>query len=329
MIHHLASVFMKHRAGVALLCLILFGSGCLQASTKEAVKEVEDEVQQDPCNGLIELCQRSFSDVTFPETHNGFATHEDGIYYPASNHETGLQAQWDAGIRAFMVDAHYRTSISSEASDVRFCHGDPERGASPCHYGEVNAVAWMSHLRSLMASKERDVVTLLFESTVSAEHIEYLLILSDLYDWIYQHDLGEQWPTLAELIDDDTRLMAFWEQAQDDAYPWLHDFLLFSWTTDYSESEPEEMNCDVHRGDGEQPVWHLNNWLKNSAGFSDPQRAGEVNDYDFLLNRGLDCWEIHGKRPTFIAVDWWEEGDVIAVARTLNQMNDWNDTVPS
>ena len=79
MIHHLASVFMKHRAGVALLCLILFGSGCLQASTKEAVKEVEDEVQQDPCNGLIELCQRSFSDVTFPETHNGFPTHEDGI----------------------------------------------------------------------------------------------------------------------------------------------------------------------------------------------------------------------------------------------------------
>ncbi len=320
---------MLHKFSTVLLCLIFLSSGCLQSSTKIDGEDSGTEIQHEPCNGMVELCYRQYSEVTFPETHNSFATHADGIYYPASNHETGLQEQWDAGMRAFMLDAHYRTSFSSDSNDVRFCHGDPDRGASPCHYGEVNAIAWLSHIRSLMAGDENDIVTLLFESTVSAEHIEYILMESDLFDWIYQHELGEQWPTLGELIDADNRLVVFWEEPQDDAFPWLHDFLVFSWTTNFAEDDPEEMNCEVHRGDGTQTVWHLNNWLKNSAGLSDPQRAGQVNDYDFLLNRGLECWEMHGKRPTFIAVDWWEDGDVVAVARTLNEMEHWSEDILS
>ena len=33
-----------------------------------------------PCNGLVILCHRTYDDVTFPETHNAFSTHEDNIY---------------------------------------------------------------------------------------------------------------------------------------------------------------------------------------------------------------------------------------------------------
>ena len=54
------------------------------------------------------------------------------------------------------------------------------------------------------------------------------------------------------------------------------------------------MTCDVHRGDSNQPVWHMNNWLSNERGTSDWTRAHIVNDYDFLLNRSLECWELHG-----------------------------------
>ncbi len=105
------------KLGTVLLCLIFLSSGCLQATTNKDDKIVDaDDVQTVPCNGMIELCDRTYSDTTFPETHNSFSTHADGIYYPASNHETGLQEQWDAGMRAFMLDAHYRTSISSEAT---------------------------------------------------------------------------------------------------------------------------------------------------------------------------------------------------------------------
>jgi hypothetical protein len=51
---------------------------------------------------------------------------------------------------------------------------------------------------------------------------------------------------------------------------------------------------------------------------SDPTRAGEANDVDFMVDRALECIETHGKRPTFIAVDWWEEGDVVEAAKRVN-----------
>ena len=34
-----------------------------------------------PCNGLVILCHRTYDQVTFPETHNSYSTHEDNIYY--------------------------------------------------------------------------------------------------------------------------------------------------------------------------------------------------------------------------------------------------------
>ena len=91
-----------------------------------------------PCNGLVILCHRTYDNVTFPETHNSYSTHEDNIYYPASNHRTGFQAQWNAGMRAFMLDTHYLTTADQSVSNVRFCHGDSDRGFSPCTYGAVD-----------------------------------------------------------------------------------------------------------------------------------------------------------------------------------------------
>ena len=38
----------------------------------------------------------------------------------------------------------------------------------------------------------------------------------------------------------------------------------------------------------------------------------------FLGERAEECIQDHGKRPTFIAVDWWEDGDVVEAARLAN-----------
>ncbi|HIF91326.1 MAG TPA: hypothetical protein EYQ58_07365, partial [Candidatus Poseidoniales archaeon] len=45
------------------------------------------------CMGLVKFCLRTYDNFTFAETHNSFATTEDAVYYPASNHDTGLTAQ--------------------------------------------------------------------------------------------------------------------------------------------------------------------------------------------------------------------------------------------
>tara|TARA_Y100000588_G_C13655291_1_gene669730 strand:- start:57 stop:614 length:558 start_codon:yes stop_codon:yes gene_type:complete len=179
-----------------------------------------------------------------------------------------------------------------------------------------------------MNSSTRDVVTILFEVHVPYTHIEYVLNMSGLIDKVHIQTLGEKWPTLGSMVESKRNLVVFVEGGFDAQYPYLHNFVEHGWTTNYAENNPEDMSCDVHRGDASQPVWHMNNWLSVERGTSDWTRAHVVNDYDFLLNRSLDCWEAHGTRPTFVAVDWWTDGDAVNVTRTLNQMTHWSDEVP-
>ena len=307
-----------------VLCLtaLLLMSGCVTPTVP--LDRAEDDtpmVDEDACNGLVVLCARMYDEVTFPETHNAFSTHDDGIFYPAANHQTGLLAQWNAGMRAFMIDTHYETLGDERVETVRLCHGDDDRGFSPCTYGNVDAESWLSQLKGLMDGSPNDVVTLLVENYVQPDHLQIVFENAAMYDRAFVHSMNDPWPTLGELIADQTPLVVFWEQGPDLAHPWIHDFLTHSWTTNFAEENTEDMNCDPLRGDPEQEVYHMNNWLRGPLGLSDPSRGSEANDVDFLIERATECWIQHGKRPTFIAVDWWEDGDVVAAALALNQMD--------
>ena len=302
--------------------------GCTDPTADNYNPEADEDdgsceyIETIPCNGLVILCHRTYDQVTFPETHNSFSTHEDNIYYPASNHKTGFQAQWNAGMRAFMLDTHYLTTAEQSASSVRFCHGDSDRGFSPCTYGAVDPWNWLDSLQSEMESEDRDIVTLLIENHVEADHLKDIFDEVGLTEWMYVHEMNQDWPTLIELINMDKRLIVFWEQSSDTAHPYFHDFLAHSWTTNYAEETTSEMDCEPLRGDSNQVVFHMNNWLsvQNGQGLSDPSRSGQANDVDFLVERSIECIELHNKRPTFIAVDWWEDGDVVKAAKRVNEL---------
>jgi hypothetical protein len=304
------------------LTTLLMLSGCVTPTVPSSSFEDEpNEFDGAACNGLEVLCDRTYDEVTFPETHNAFSTHEDGIYYPAANHQTGLTAQWNAGMRAFMIDTHYETLGDERIETVRLCHGDDDRGFSPCSYGNVDAETWLVDLKQLMEGSPNDVVTLLVENYVQPDHLQSVFENAGVYESLFFHSMNTPWPTLGEMIDAETPLVAFWEQSSDPAHPWIHDFLTHSWTTNFAEENTEDMNCDPLRGDPEQAVYHMNNWLRGPLGLSDPSRGDEANNIDFLVERATECWIQHGKRPTFIAVDWWEDGDVVAAALAVNQLD--------
>ena len=171
-----------------------------------------------------------------------------------------------------------------------------------------------------MDAAPRDVVTLLVENYVQPDHLKSVFENAAMYDQIFVHSMNTEWPTLGELIAQNKPLVVFWEQGEDLSHPWIHDFLTHSWTTNVAEQNTEDMNCDPLRGDHEQAVYHMNNWLSGPLGLSDPSRGDEANDLDFLIERASECWIQHGKRPTFIAVDWWEDGDVVAAALAINEL---------
>ncbi len=279
-----------------------------------------DRLPGEPCNGSADNCDKAYTDVTYPETHNSHSSLDENYNYLAANHRLNLSQQWDAGYRAFMLDIHH-SRYSESLDNTSFCHGE-------CVLGSQDAVELLSLLNQKMNSSTRDVVTILFEIYVPYSHIDYILNMSGLIDKVHIQTLGEHWPTIGSMVESQRNLVVFIEGDYDAQYPYLHNFVEHGWTTNYGEGNPEDMTCDVHRGDSTQPVWHMNNWLSVERGTSDWTRAPVVNDYDFLLNRSLDCWEYHGTRPTFVAVDWWTDGDAVNVTRTLNEMNHWSDEVP-
>jgi len=280
----------------------------------------QNRLPTEPCNGSAENCDKSYTDVTFPETHNAHSSLDENYNYLAANHRLNLSQQWDAGYRAFMLDIHH-SRYSESLENTSFCHGE-------CVLGNQNAVELLSLLHQKMNSSTRDVVTILFEIYVPYTHIQYILNMSGLIEKTHIQTLGDSWPTLATMVESQRNLVVFIEGDFDSQYPYLHNFVEHGWTTNYGERYPEDMTCEAHRGDSAQPVWHMNNWLSVERGTADWTRAPVVNAYDFLLNRSLECWEYHGTRPTFVAVDWWTDGEAVNVTRTLNAMDHWSDEVP-
>ena len=280
------------------------------------------------CHGEARYCLRTYDDFTFAESHNSFSTPEDGIM-GGINHLTGLQSQWEDGIRAFMLDPYHQSEFSSEKEDVVFCHAPSLPNTPPCLFGSVDAFAWLSSLNSLHNNSSGDVVSLLIQNyAVPGGHLEYLLNETGILERAYIHELGSPWPSLGDMSLSGTDVLIFIEMEYEDNFTKLLPAWKHTWDTPYGESSQEEMTCDLGRGDSSQPVWHMNNWLNSEFGFADPIKASQVNAYDTLLQRALLCWETVGNRPTFVGVDYWEQGEVTNVTVTLNKMSHWSDEVP-
>ncbi|MEC9393237.1 MAG: hypothetical protein VYA45_00445, partial [Candidatus Thermoplasmatota archaeon] len=171
-------------------------------------------------------------------------------------------------------------------------------------------------------------VTLLIENYVPGEQVDYLFNVTGMSDKAWVHQVGKEWPMLGDMVLAGKTLVVFWDYSYDERWPWLHHAWTHSWDTPYGEDEESEMSCTVGRGNGETEAWHLNNWLSTPWGFADPVRSSDVNDYDNLLARAIECWEVFDDRPTFIAVDYWENGEIVNVTITLNEMDHWSDEIP-
>ena len=128
-----------------------------------------------------------------------------------------------------MLDTYYVLTHPIRMPTV-FClrHGSSGGAINPCSYGSVDAQAWLTALQNHMLSAPNDVVTLLIENYVEPAHLHEVLNDSGLMEHVFIHGLNEPWPTLREMIQNGERMVVFWEQTSDEAFPWFHDFLTHS-----------------------------------------------------------------------------------------------------
>lgn len=256
------------------------------------------------CNGSAALCERRYDTVVFPGTHNSVAATESGFAPINANQTKPVADQLADGIRVLLLDVTY------DNGETALCHG-------VCALGSRPHVEVLAELRTFLVDNPREIVTIIYQDSVAPADIEADFEQTDLLGLVYTHQDAD-WPTLAQMIDADTRLVV---TAENSGPPpaWFHRIWDLAWDTPFSFTSLESFSCEHNRGELDHPLFLLNHWLSNEAGLPAADMAAQANAADVLLARVAQCQRSMGRVPTFIAVDYYEQGDLLDVVQLLNE----------
>ncbi|MEO8091778.1 MAG: hypothetical protein ABI726_03585 [bacterium] len=341
----------RERSAQALRWVLLGAVGVATAVAVLVVARGDDtgigEGAASGCNGSEELCDRTLDEVVFPATHNSMAAADyPGLLFPM--HDQTIPSQLDDGVRGLLIDAYYGfpgrrvytdfargpNKLSEQTDDelgrqftaaadrLRMGIARPEGKSKPylCHgFCELGAIDMVDTLREIdvfLDQHPNEVLVIVIEDYVTPADVVKAFEDSGLADRTYDGPLGPELPTLQELIDADRRVIVLAENRAGGA-PWYRLAYDFFQETGYDFKAPSEMDCAPNRGVGDNPLFLINNWI-NTDPAAKPSNAAKVNAHDFLLDRAQRCASKRGLTPHLIAVDFYGEGDLLAVADELN-----------
>ena len=87
--------------------------------------------------------------------------------------------------------------------------------------------------------------------------------------------------------------------------------------TPYLFEDPSEFTCDLNRGAADLPLFLVNHWIDDKT--ATISNAAEVNARDVLLPRLRECERERGQLPNYVAVDFYDQGDLFDAVDDLNQ----------
>jgi hypothetical protein len=294
---------------IGLAVLVLLWSSCSDDAGSGLDAGVDGGLGPDggeptlTCNGHEELCDRRFDQVSFAMTHNAMSNAEAGWLLP--NQNFGITRQLGDGIRGMMLDTY------DEEGELLLCH-------AYCSLGSQPLVDGLAEIAAFLSANPHEVLSIIFENYITHAQTAEAFEQTGLIDFVYAHQLGDPWPTLRTLIEADTRLVVFQEKLPEDPeFPWLMRIWDHAWETPFSFSTPEDFVCDPNRGDPANPLFLLNHFLTGPFGGS-PDFAEMVNYNPLFIDRARQC-ELEGNAlPNFVAVDFYDIGDLFEVVNALN-----------
>lgn len=278
------------------------------SSTSETSSESDSSETGEPalvCNGHAELCDRPLDEVVFAGTHNSHASSEDGFSQFNTNQAHAIPTQLADGVRLLLIDTYY-----ADDNSIVLCHG-------PCNLGSISHLDTLQTIVDFLVANPGELIAIIYQDDVAASDLALDYAATGADTLTYAHPVGEAWPTLGELVAADTRLLVTVEQGGPPP-AWHQHVWDLAWDTHYGEMDPADMSCDLNRGSPDNDLFLLNHWVSNQLGLPSADGADIVNAYDFLLARAQECWTTWDHPPNFVAVDFYDRGDLLAVVDALN-----------
>ncbi len=250
------------------------------------------------------LCQRKYNEVVIVMTHNAY-NYEGGFTFPNQTYD--IPTQLADGVRGLMIDAYMQDN-----DDILVYHTLSALGTEPFAKN-------LTEIKTFLDENPTEFITVIMENHgIPVPRLLQAFEEVGLDQYLYHHTTNE-WPTLAELMAIDQRFIFFSEQNDGSGEDWYLYIWDHAFDTHFSVESRADINCDLNRGNTDNSLYLLNNFITdNLIGVGEPDSAALINDYDFLLNRMIDCWETHNKVPNFIGIDFHEKGNAFAVADFFN-----------
>jgi hypothetical protein len=303
------------------------------------------------CNGSAALCGLRLNEVVFAGTHNSFSAADSPGWFIADQRRT-IPRQLNDGIRLFLLDTHWgvrdasgkvRTDFEAEGADrnkvaaamppeqLRAAErvaghiglrgtGEGKREVWLCHtvceLGATRLLDALADYRRFLEKHRGEVIILFIEPYVPPADFAEVAEQAGLDHYFAILDRDEPLPTLGELVRTDKRVIVFAEQDADGSVPWYLDGFSFAQDTPYKAKTRADLSCRLYRGSADSPLLMLNQWADV---FPPSLRANRpFLEKDFTIDRAHRCARRRGQPVNLIAVDHYDQGDLIAVVRELN-----------
>lgn len=331
---------------VGLLAVVLLPTALPQATPVAAL-------DSDPqaCNGHRELCDRPFDEVAFPASHNSMSAADERGWYLAEQ-PTGMVNSLSDGIRVFLVDTWYgqatgsggvvtaERSLARAQSDLtagRATQITPamqrsidrlrgEKTVGPeqvymchtlCELGATQLLGELEGLKAWMDVHPREVVTVFIQDATTPADTAAVFEQAGLVDMAYVHEPGAEWPTLGQMIDSGKRLLVLMEnEGGGSRYPYLHQGFDLVQDTGYTYATVDDFDCAPNRGSTQSDLFLVNHWLSSFRTLV--SSAQKANVEEVLGERVRRCQQERNHIPNFVAVNWYDQGDLLRVVDELN-----------
>lgn len=261
------------------------------------------------CNGSQKLGNKKYNEVAYLTTHNAYNSASEGFTFP--NQNLSISEQLAMGVRGFMLDVYDLKGTST------VYHAKKILGKAPF-------TSVLQDIKVFLDDNPNEVVTIILECYTMASEIEKDLKSIGLFNYLYAHT-NTQWPTLQEMIENNTRLVLFTDR-KDAALEqnWYHYIWDHAIETHFTVHNVNDFNCDFNRGDSTKELFILNHFATKSLLGTGNKRASEVaNTNPFFINRVLQCYHATQKFPNFITVDFVELGNAMEVVNEMNSISQY------
>ncbi|KAJ5776041.1 uncharacterized protein N7511_001052 [Penicillium nucicola] len=289
------------------------------------------------CNNSPDLCSKTYGEITHLGAHDSpFLRDSSTSNSVAGDQYYDTKTQLSAGVRLVTAQVH------KSNSEWRLCH-------TSCNILDAGLLSdWLGDIKSWLDDNPNEVVTILLvnSDSATASELNTQFTTANITDYAYeptsQSSAPSTWPTLQTMIDDGKRLVTFISSVDaSTSYPYLMDEWTYVWENPYDVTSASNFSCQPDR-----PSTYSGNLdsalssnllpLMNHFLYSDDLSAFDIEypnaSYVATTNApsggtgnlgtaASDCksaW--NGRQPTFIMVDFFNQGPAIDTVDSLNNV---------